>query len=222
MENNENNNPEELEGKETSENANSSNTEGGVDESNSVNSTDEGGEKQKSFSQDEVSRMMAREKKQGRNSVFNELGINPNDKRMIKLVKSLTAKDSSDVSDEQDEGSEKIAELEQRAMMAEAKAEAMMLGVKPQFVDDVVTLAYAKISESEEEKDFKTVIGELKSKYSLWFGKSDEDEENKGQKGTGSSVNPGSSSNGSKEESIGKRLAAQRKPKGKNFSYWGK
>lgn len=183
------------------------------------------------FTQDDVNRMMTREKKQGRNSVYNELGIDPSDTDSIELIKSIMSakKQSATGGDDANTASqvndEKVAELEHRAKVAEAKAEAMMLGVKPQFVDDVVTLAAAHLAEQGEGAEFKTVIGELKSKYPLWFGDDEDDKNAAGKSGTGSSINPDSGSNGSKkDEGIGKRLAAQRKPSGngKKFSYWGK
>nr|DAZ27120.1 MAG TPA: Major capsid protein [Caudoviricetes sp.] len=194
----------------------------------------DGSNGEKTFTQDDVNRMMAREKKQGRNSVYNELGIDPNDTDSIELVKSfMSAKKQSgrsgstndDASAASQADGEKVAELEHRAKIAEAKAEAMMLGVKSQFVDDVVTLAAAHLAEQGENAEFKTVIGELKSKYPLWFGTDKDDDNAAGKSGTGSSINPDSGSNGSKkEDGIGKRLAAQRKPSGngKKFSYWGK
>lgn len=206
---------------------------GNDDGASNVGADDGNGEK--TFTQDDVNRMMTREKKQGRNSVYNELGIDPNDTDSIELVKSfMLAKKQSGQSGSTDDDdanaasqadSEKVAELEHRAKIAEAKAEAMMLGVKPQFVDDVVTLAAAHLAEQGEGAEFKTVIGELKSKYPLWFGTDEDDKNAAGKSGTGSSINPDSGSNGSKkEEGIGKRLAAQRKPSGngKKFSYWGK
>ena len=185
----------------------------------------------KTFTQDDVNRMMTREKKQGRNSVYNELGIDPSDTDSIELIKSIMSAKKQNVTGGDDASTasrandEKVAELEHRAKVAEAKAEAMMLGVKPQFVDDVVTLAAAHLAEQGDGAEFKSVIGELKSKYPLWFGEDDDDKNEAGKSGTGSSINPDSGSNGSKkDEGIGKRLAAQRKPSGngKKFSYWGK
>lgn len=191
----------------------------------------DGSNGEKTFTQDDVNRMMTREKKQGRNSVYNELGIDPSDTDSIELIKSImsakkqSATGDDDASTASQANDEKVAELEHRAKVAEAKAEAMMLGVKPQFVDDVVTLAAAHLAEQGEGAEFKTVIGELKSKYPLWFGGDEDDKNAAGKSGTGSSINPDSGSNGSKkDEGIGKRLAAQRKPSGngKKFSYWGK
>lgn len=186
------------------------------------------GSGEKTFTQEDVNRMMAREKKQGRNSVYNELGIDPNDTKSIELIKTIIdaqkgqAQEASDTGNVAGQQNEQLAEAEHRAAVAEAKAEAMVLGVKPQFVDDVVTLATVRIAE-QEGAEFKTIIGELKQKYPVWFGNVDgDDPSNVGQKGTGSSIKSDSGSNGSKkEEGLGKRLAAQRKPSRKNFSYWG-
>ena len=113
-------------------------------------------------------------------------------------------------------------EAEQRAMVAEAKAEAMMLGVKSQYVEDAVTLALAKMT---EDSDIKTIIGELKTKYPVWFGESSEDDKDDkgkaGQKGTGSSVRKSGKDDKSEEKGMGARLAAQRKTSNKKSSYWG-
>ena len=183
---------------------------------------------EKTFTQKDVNRMMTREKNQGRNSVYNELGIDPNDTKSIELIKTIIdaqkgqAQEAGNTGNVAEQQNEQLAEAEHRAAVAEAKAEAMVLGVKPQFVDDVVTLATVRIAE-QEGAEFKTIIGELKQKYPIWFGNIDcDDSSNVGQKGTGSSIKSDSGSNGSKkEEELGKRLAAQRKPSRKNFSYWG-
>lgn len=186
------------------------------------------GSGEKMFTQEDVNRMMTREKKQGRNSVYNELGIDPNDTKSIEFIKAIVgaqngqAQEAGNDNDAIARQNEQLAEAEHRAAVAEAKAEAMTLGVKPQFVDDVVTLATVRIAE-HEGAEFKTIIGELKKKYPVWFGNADDDDmHNAGQKGTGSSIKSDSGSNGSnKEDGLGKRLAAQRKPSKKNFSYWG-
>lgn len=186
----------------------------------------------KTFTQEQVTKMMTREKNQGRNAVFKELGINPKDSKAIAMVKALI--DSQKTDDQkaaEKEAAEQsaVAEAEQRAMVAEAKAEAMMQGVKPQYVDDIVTLALSKMT---DDSDLKTIIGEFKTKYPVWFGKSDEDDDDDkgkgkgktGQKGTGSSVkDSGKDKNGGKEtQGLGARLAAQRKSGSGKASYWGK
>lgn len=183
----------------------------------------------KTFTQDQVTRMMTREKNQGRNAALKELGIDPKDTKAIAMVKALIDSQKTDeqkAAEKETENQTKMNEAEQRAQVAEAKAEAMMLGVKTQYVDDVVTLALAKMT---EDSDLKTIIGEFKTKYPVWFGESsEEDDKGKdkgkgktGQRGTGSSVKNSDKEKKDEEKGLGARLAAQRKSSGKKSSYWG-
>ena len=174
--------------------------------------------------------MMTREKNQGRNAVYKELGIDPKDTKAIAMVKALIDSQKTDeqkAAEKETENQTKMNEAEQRAQVAEAKAEAMMLGVKTQYVDDVVTLALAKMT---EDSDLKTIIGEFKTKYPVWFGESEEDDDKgkgkdtkgkTGQKGTGSSVKTSKEDKKADEKGLGARLAAQRRGTGKKSSYWG-
>lgn len=196
-------------------------------ETNSNNSTGEGvGKKERTFTQAQVNRMMTKEKNQGRNSVYKELGIDPKDSKAIAQFKAFIEAQKTDeqkVAEQQAEANSRAAENERRVVVAEAKAEAMIMGVRLQYVDDVVTLALAKMADGD---DIKTVLGEMKTKYPVWFdGSSEEEKEAVGKKGTGSSVatDKSNSSNKKKEEvtGIGKRLAAQRKSSQKKSSYWG-
>lgn len=189
------------------------------------NGATSGGGKNKSprtFTQDEVTRMMTREKKQGRNAVLRELGIDPKDTKTISLLQSVMKSKSG--SQPEDDG--RMAELEHRTLVAEAKAEAMQHGAQAEYVDDIVTLA---LSKAEEDSDVSTLVGEVKTKYPVWFGKQSEDDDDKkgtgankvGAKGTGSSVKSKAASK-KEEQNIGARLAAQRKARntGKK-SFWG-
>ena len=184
----------------------------------------------KTFTQDQVNRMMTREKNQGRNAAYKELGIDPKDSKTVAMFKAFVESQKTDeqkAAEKETENQNKMNEAEQRAQVAEAKAEAMMLGVKTQYVDDVVTLALAKMT---DDSDLKTIIGEFKTKYPVWFGESSDDEDDKndkgkgkvGQKGTGSTVKSSKENKGDKEEKgLGARLAAQRKTGGKKSSSWG-
>lgn len=210
MENEAKNNEEQLEEENAEESADNGSNEGSADDVAGSQTSD------KTFTQADVSRMMTKEKKQGRNSAYNELGISPDDKETIAMVKAFVAAKSSD---NEEVDSEELQEAKQRALVAEAKAEAMMQGVQTKYVDDLVTLA---LSGLEEDGDLKTVIGEFKTKYPVWFESPDEDDEKKkAGKGTGSSIS--NSKNEKKQEGgIGARLAAQRKSSAKKSSYWGK
>lgn len=172
------------------------------------------GSSEKTFTQKQVSSMMAKEKRQGRDAAFKEMGIDPNDSKMVNMFKAFI---QSQKTDEQKANEEvaaqaaKIAEAEQRAMVAEAKAEAMQLGVLPQYADDAVTLALSKMS---DDTDLKSIIGELKTKYPVWFDASNAGADGKntiGQKGTGASINNSSDKGGKGNKGMGARLATQRK-----------
>lgn len=184
----------------------------------------------KTFTQDQVTKMMTKEKNQGRNAAYKEMGIDPKDTKMVAMFRAFIESQKTEdqkAAEKESENQAKVNEAEQRAVAAEAKAEAMMLGVKPQYVDDVVTLALAKKS---DDSDLKTIIGEFKTKYPVWFGESDDDkkEDEKsaktkvGQKGTGSSVKSEKGKESQDNKGLGARLAAQRKSNNKKSSYWGK
>lgn len=179
-----------------------------------------GGDTQRTFTQEDVSRMMAREKQQGRNAAFNELGIDPSDTNTMSLIKTILEAQKQQ-QDPPVAPSQELLEAQHRADIAEAKAEAMMLGASPQYVDDIVTLATAKLDVAGET-DFKSVLESLKTKYPVWFGVKDDDSNKPGHKGTGSSLPSysGNNKNGSGEMSLGQRLAAAKHPKKSAKSYW--
>lgn len=190
--------------------------------------SNKGGKSEKTFTQDQVNRMMTREKNQGRNAVYKELGIDPKDTKIVAQFKAFIESQKTEeqkATEKESADKAKQAESEHRVAVAEAKAEAMMMGVKPQYVEDAVTLVLAKLG---EDTDVKTLLGELKTKYPIWFGESD-DEDDKGakgktgQKGTGSSVKQAEKGGkkGEAEKGLGARLAAQRKSGAKKSSYWG-
>ena len=182
--------------------------------------------KEKTFTQAQVTRMMSKEKKQGKNSVYKELGIDPKDTKMIAMFKAFVNSQKSDedvAAENKAENDAKLAEAERKALTAELKAEAMMMGVKTQYVEDIVTLAMSKMT--DENADAKVIMGEFKKKYPVWIGEgSDEDDsESTGKKGTGSSVsNKDKNNKGGKGKSLGARLAAQRKQQNDSSksSFW--
>ncbi len=219
---------EEIEENEGVEDQNDNKGDSGKSGDDKSGKDDKGSKSGKTFSQEQVNRMMTREKNQGRNAVYKELGIDPKDSKTINMFKAFIESQKSDeqkASEKEAENQSKVTEAEPRAQVAEAKAEAMMLGVKTQYVEDVVTLALARMT---EDSDLKTIIGEFKTKYPIWFGESSEEDgkNNKdngktGKKGTGSSVkNSDKEKKGEESKGLGARLAAQRKTS-KKSSYWG-
>lgn len=221
MENeNQNTNEENLEENNQEQNENEEN---GVNENANNEGSEAGNTDEKSgrtFTQEEVNRMMANEKRQGKNSVYKELGIDPKDKKAVAMVKAILESQKDDEGETKDTSSE-LDEANKRAEVAEAKAEAMMLGILPKYVDDAIALALPKVT---EDKDLKSVLKDLKSKYPVWVKEDSDDSSKKGKTGTGSSL--GSSTSGNKGDNdnkgIGARLAASRKASKHKTSYWNK
>lgn len=185
-----------------------------VDKTENEEKTDDSSSKagSKTFTQDQVKRMMTKEKNQGRAAVLRELGINPGDTKAINTVKKLLDSlktDEEKESEKNQKTTQEIQEAQQKALQAEAKAEAMMLDAKPEFVDDIVILALAKMN---DDSDLKTIIGEIKTKFASFFkdGEDKDDKSNVGKKGTGSSIKGMNKDKDPKELSLGARLAAQR------------
>lgn len=215
--NNEVNTDQQGENTETGQNGNNGNQ-------NGSSGAESAGEK--TFTQAEVNRMMTKEKQQGRSAAYKELGIDPSDTNMVSMFKAFidAQKTSEQKANEQKaENDAKLAQAMEKARVAEAKATALKLGVKPECVDDVVALAITKVT---DDNDVDAIINDFKSKYTFWFAdSSDDDGENSvGKKGTGSSVSgKRSSSKGSDSvKGIGKRLAAARKSNNIKSSYWDK
>lgn len=192
-------------------------------ESNNNSGSNNDSNSEKTFTQSQVSSMMAKEKKQGRNSAYNELGIDSEDEELMKTVKEFVEFKKSSKAKEDEPNSNSNSELEQKLALAEAKIEALALGVKSQYVDDIITLVASRIS---GESDLKTVLAEYKLKYPAWFGLAndgteDEDANNPDKNGTGSTLRT-KTKKSDPEKSIGSRLAAQRVSRQKNSNFWGK
>ena len=220
---------EELEDEEDQASKGGTGTDGGKGDGNG-----EGEKKEKTFTQDQVSRMMTREKRQGMAAVYKELGIDPKDTKAVAMVKALIASQKTDeqkAAEKQAEDAAKAREADERVAKAEIKAEAMVQGIKREFVEDMVALVMSK---KTDDSDIKTLIGEYKKKYPAWFEDgSDDDDDGKagkgakgktGQRGTGSSIkgDSGGKKGGKAGElqSMGQRLAAQRRASAPKKSFW--
>lgn len=141
-------------------------------------------------------------------SIYEQFGMS--EAEIKKLIEAKKAKDEAEKDSET-----KLAEALIEKGKAEAKVNAMMLGAKPECVEDVISLAMAK---QNEGKEFKNVIAEIKKKYPNMFT-SNEDEQNK--KGTGSSPS-GKQKNGSKDESLGQLLGKRKTAKQKSVFFTNK
>jgi len=193
------------------------------EEANKNNQNGAGEEQQKTppdktFTQDEVNAIAAKEKKQGINSVYTQLGFESAEQaqEMIKKWREDDDKKKTDLEKAQSENSTLQKDRDaavNKAQMLERKMEAIKLGAQANNVDDIVVLATSKVT---DDKDFAAALEEVKTAYPALFGQADQ---NKG--GTGSAGNPPRGTGGSEESGIGKRLAEQRKtnvPKTNYFS----
>lgn len=198
---------------------------GNDNSTNQNNGSDNSGKDEKVFTQHQVTAMMSKEKKQGKASAYNELGIDPNDTKTIAMIKAFVEANKTDEQKSNEESAKqqaKIAEAERRAVMAESKAAAMQFGVNPEYVDDCITVALSKVTDT---KDLETVLGELKEKYPVWFNVASDN--NVGNKGTGTTVGKAGSTGGSSNNysGMGKKLAEARRSSNatnKDGGFWGK
>lgn len=195
----------------------SEDTNGGTDQNESGN--------EKTFTQKEVNAIMAKEKRQGKNSVLKNLGFDSEEdaKKAFNLLKALTDSQKTaeqKVIDEKDEAAKGKDKAEERAIKAENKLACLMAGVSKDCIDDVLAIASAKV---DEDNDLSDVLEDMKKnkKYALFFGESEEpdDEPSNGNKGTGAKPK---NNKGGKDESgnLGERLAKNSSKPAKKSSYF--
>lgn len=181
------------------------------DKESDQDDSDDSEKSEKTFTQAEVNKMMSREKKQGRFALLKELGFKNVDDAKSFYTKYKSQEDASKTDEQkQNEVNLQNTELQNKLATAQAQVAAMKFGAKSEFVDDVITLALAKLD--DENDDLNEIFGEIKTKHSYMFISKDEDEKgNAGKKGTGGSPSGKNSSGSDKNESLGARLAAAKK-----------
>ena len=118
----------------------------------------------KSFTQDEVNRMMAAEKNQGRRSVLAALGIPDDDKANEALTAYKTAVDAqkTDLQREKDNAAAALSSktaLEQENAQIKNQLAALSAGVNPEHIADITAIAQSRVT---DQKTFEQVITELK------------------------------------------------------------
>lgn len=158
----------------------------------------------KTFTQEEVNRMLANEKRQGRTSVLKELGIDPEDKDGVKNAKDvLDSQKTQAQRDSEALATEKTArsEAEARATAAERKMAVLMSGCKKEFVDEVTALAAVKVNDST---DFEAALKAVKEKCPAFFGEDEGGSPSAGGTGKGQGHRR---QGGSKPGEFGSRLA---------------
>lgn len=200
----------------------------GINDTTGANKNDAVDEKrERTFTQEEVNRMMSREKHQGKNAVYKELGIDPNDTSLIQMFKAFVNAQKTDkekTAEADAKNKQEMTDMSNKLKHAEAKATLMQAGVSADYVDDAVIIALSKVS-GDENPDFESIAKDLKTKYPVWFGsvKVDKPKESTGKRGTGATSLNGGNNASSKDtiSGIGKRLAETRKAHMPKSSFWG-
>ena len=163
---------------------------------------------EKKFTQAEMTATAAKEKKQGRAAAFREMGFK-SEKEAKAQLEAFRKYQESQLTPEQKtaaqikQANDDKSDAEKRAEAAENKLAAIQAGVKKDAVDDAVAIAMMKV---EEGKSLEDVLGEMKTqpRYKGFFDGSDDEDDNGGKGGTGTSVRHKSSKKD--EDGIGKRL----------------
>lgn len=168
---------------------------------------DQGGAK--TFTQEDVNRMMASEKRSARSALLKELGYEVKDGKFSETITSI--KQVLDASKTQQQLDQEAAEKAKNDLAAEqskisalqARVDVMTAGVKSEFVDDAIAMLTPQVT---EQKPLSKLLEEYKTKYPTWFGESS----NQGSGGTGSSSRNNRNRSGN-TQGLGKRLAESNK-----------
>lgn len=162
----------------------------------------------KTFTQEDLNRVGAREKRQGVASVLKSLGFE--DEESAKAFVEKYRKEENDKKDELTIANESLQtekkakeEAEKRVNVLEKKLKALSMGVPESHIEDVVTLATSKVT---EDKSFDEAMEDLKKLYPSMFSAEDSV-----SKGTGGGGTPPRKPLQGGSNGIGKRLAEQKK-----------
>ena len=179
--------------------------------SNQNNQNSDGGAGEKTYTQAQVNVMLANEKRQGKQAILRALGIKDVNEGKSKMQQQQQT--TQQQLDEENQAAQLLsnarqaqAEAEQRAQAAERKLAVLKLGVRPEYVDDVVFIASGKATDSE---DFDAVISGMKETHSFYFVQ--DNNSNQNNNGTGGNANFKKQQQQQEQAgALGKRLAEQR------------
>lgn len=165
-------------------------------------------------------------KKEAVSDYLKSLGYEDDEKLkgIIAKAKEDEEKNKSDLEKKEDiirETTSKLIKETERANIAEAKLAAINLGAKPELVDDLVTIAKAKVT---KEKDINKIIAEIKdgSTGSIYFGEDEEPEDKKHGKNvtrvkaSKNTKTKDDDNEGAEDSSFAKRIFANKKKQTKS------
>lgn len=174
-----------------------------------------GAEPGKTFTQNDVNALLKREKESAKKALLKELGVEDakSAKEGLAKYKELLERDQSEGEKAKtalSESEKAKSQAEARAALAEAKVEVLSSGCRPEYLDDVITLAMNRVS---EDKDVKSVVEDMKKdpKYAAFFTAPNG---GSGTGGGGGYQRQGGAGGSGEPGALGKRLAAtSSKPK---------
>ena len=174
----------------------------------------------KTFTQEQVNAMMAKEKREGKQSVLNSLGFKTEDeaKNAFNLLKALSDSQKTEEQKQEEAKNNALkekADVEKRAVMAEAKLTCFTNGVNKDSIDDVLTIALSKVT---DDKKLEDVIAEMKkeNRYSSFFDGNSNDNTG-GTPGNNKGGDNGDNGTNDYGKSLAERFVGGSKEKKSNF-----
>lgn len=159
----------------------------------------------KTFTQEEVNRMMAKEKNEGKQSVFNKYGLTPEQLEAIAgIVNKEPAQPTVDPSYD--------LQMKTELLKARVGQELALAHVKPDNVDDMITIVTSKIDDvvNYDINQLKELVKDTKQRHQASFDVPSEIQ--KQISGTGNNIGGSNiNTNTAKATNIGKRLAELQK-----------
>ena len=179
---------------------------GGGDPEGGSNDDGNNGGSEKTFTQEDLNRIAAKEKRDGIASILKTLGFEKEEdaKKFVETYRKAEEdkKDDLEKSKEATAKEKKLKEeAEAKANELEKKLKVVSQGVSSDKADDIIVLANAK---EIDGKSFDDALEEVKKAYPSLF-------EGEQAGGTGHNGNPPRKGGKENNSSIGKRLAEQRK-----------
>lgn len=166
----------------------------------------------KTFTQEDVNRMMANEKRTARSALLKELGYEVKEGKITETIATVKGiLDSGKTQQQLDQEARTTAENnlaaeKSKTSALQAQLDVMTAGVKPEFVDDAIAMLLPQVT---EQKPLSKLLEEYKTKYPAWYG------ESSGSGGTGNSTRNGRNTGGT-QSGLGKRLAESNKSAAKS------
>lgn len=164
-------------GNDTGDNNTNDNGSGSENAGQNDNSSTENQNATKTFTQEQVSNMMAKEKNEGRRSILKTLGFKSEDeaKKAMELYNALLDSQKTEEQKNQESLQKANSEKEEyrlRAEEAENKVLCLENGVDKNSIEDVLAIARTKVTDN---KDLGSVLKEMskQSKYATFFGSAD-------------------------------------------------